>query len=75
MINLGDYVTHMGFPPAEGVVAGIQKNGTNPEKFNVGVRLSDGRLVWDDISSWVKGADDLEDENIIDLDNSEVIIK
>lgn len=63
MMKVGDYVTHIGFPPAEGVVVGCQVQNTFPETYKVCVKLSDGRLYWDMLDNWqiLKEGEDYSD--------------
>lgn len=71
-MNIGDYVIHIGFPPAEGEVVCVQKLNTTPETYKVCVRLDCGRLQWDMLENWsIKDTPieiDIEDDNIIDGD-------
>lgn len=73
MIKIGDYVTHIGFPPAEGIVVGVQELNTVPESYKLCVRLDCGRLQWDNIENWTLQEENTSIENIEDIIDAEYI--
>ena len=51
IMNVGDIVKHIGFPPAMGKVLGFIPQVNNPAK--VAVSLDNERMFWDTEDKWV----------------------
>lgn len=72
MINIGSYVVHNTFPPAEGYVISYQPVLNSEPK--IAVRQANNSIIWAPLSEWIEYSNIAQASNNIQTETSDNII-